>query len=296
MSDQILSTLGFDASQAISALRSLDKAMQANAHSAQNLGRAFGELNSAGATVPANLAQLTTGANNLGGSLGRLPASANAARQSLANVVGPQVQQNMAAASAQTQKFGVNLATIGKIAFTQATIRGLRLLENNFIDAGKSAAQFQTRMAEIQSLSNGAFGGIEKIGNAVRKVSDTFGHSLDTTRTPLREIGGAQSGGGDPKKQVEVLTEAASLAKSGISSLAESSALLSSILNGFGKDTASVGDIASKAFKATDLGVLTIAQLEGAIGRVIPRARLLGVSMEEVFAAFSTLTRNGVNP
>ncbi len=159
------------------------------------------------------------------------------------------------------------MATVAKISFTQATIRSLRLLENNFVDAGKSAAEFQTRLAEINSLSNGAFGSLDKIASQVRKISDQFGHGLDDTGTALREIVGAQIGGGDPAKQIEVLTEGAALAKSGISTLAESSALLSSILNGVGKDTAEVGSIASKAFKATDLGVLTIGQLEHSIGR-----------------------------
>lgn len=295
MSNEIVSTLGFDCSSALTALKSLDKQFQSNATNAERLAQAFGTLNGVAGQVPANLAALTSGAQNLSGSLGRLPASANAAKQSLAQVAGPQVQQQIAAAAQQTQKFGVNLATIGKIAFTQATIRGLRLLENNFIDAGKSAAEFQKRMAEIQSLSNGAFS-LDSAGKQVRKISDQFGHGLDDTGTALREIVGAQIGNGDPTKQAEVLSEAAALAKSGISTLAESSALLSSILNGFGKDTAEVSDIASKAFKATDLGVLTVGQLEHSIGRVIPVAKLLGVSMEEVFAAFSTLTRNGVNP
>jgi soluble P-type ATPase len=295
MSNEIKSTLGFDASQALATLKQLDKQFQSNATNAERLAQAFGTLNGVAGQVPASLAQLTNGANNLSGSLGRLPNAANAAKQSLAQIAGPQVQQNFASAVQHSQQFGVNLATIGKIAFTQATIRSLRLLENNFVDAGKSAAEFQKRMAEIQSLSNGAFS-LDTAGKQVRKISDQFGHGLDDTGTALREIVGAQIGNGDPTKQAEVLSEAAALAKSGISTLAESSALLSSILNGFGKDTSEVGDIASKAFKATDLGVLTIGQLEHSIGRVIPVAKLLGVSMEEVFAAFSTLTRNGVNP
>jgi TP901 family phage tail tape measure protein len=295
MSNEITSTLGFDASQALATLKKLDSQFQSTATNAERLAQAFGTLNSAGAQVPANLAQLTSGAQNLSGSLGKLPNAANAAKQSLANVVGPQVQQQFAAATAQTQRFDVSLRTLGRIAFTQIAIKSLRLLEQNFVDAGKSAAEFQKRMAEVQSLSNGAFS-LDSAGKQVRKVSDQFGHGLDDTGTALREIVGAQIGNGDPLKQVEVLTEAAALAKSGISTLAESSALLSTILNGFGKDTAEVGDIASKAFKATDLGVLTIGQLEHSIGRVIPTAKLLGVSMEEVLAAFSTLTRNGVNP
>ena len=295
MSNEILSTLGFDATQALATLKQLDKQFQSTATNAENLAKAFGQLNAAGASVPANLAALTNGAQNLSGSLNRLPASANAAKQSLAQVAGPQVQQQFAASVQQSQRLTTSLSLLSRIAFTQVAIKSLRLLEQNFVDAGKSAAEFQKRMAEVQSLSNGAFS-LDSAGKQVRKVSDQFGHGLNDTGTALREIVGAQIGNGDPTKQVEVLTEAAALAKSGISSLAESSALLSSVLNGFGKDVSEVGRVASVAFKVTDLGVLTIAQLEGSIGRVIPRAKLLGVSFEEVGAAFSTLTRNGVNP
>ena len=286
----IIQELGFDASKAISELRKLDTAMKSVQGRADLMADAFKNLNAVTAATPGAFAQLAQSAGNLQSSVSKVAPAANAAAKALPAVASPAVQQQFAATVQHSQRLTTSLQLLSRIVFTQAVIRGIRLIEQNFVAAGKSAADFQRQLQEIQNLS-AAF--TPELGTAaIRGVSDRFGFDLQQVGEGLKQIVGDQIGT-SPAAQAQFLAESAALAKSGMASLDSAARLLGGTINAFGKDVGEAGRVASVLFSVTDLGSVTVDNLALSMGRVLPLARQLGVSLEEVGASFSVGTRTG---
>src|SRR5579863_282884 len=133
------------------------------------------------------------------------------------------------------------------------------------------------------------------MGESVRKVSDALNVPLQKTGGALFEIAQAQVGK-NAEEQIQFLTTVAEFSKATVSSIESSSKLLSGALNAFDLGVGDADRVASQFFKTIDLGVISAEQLATGMGSVSPLARQLGVSIEEVDAAISTLTRRGVAP
>jgi TP901 family phage tail tape measure protein len=290
MSNEILSTLGFDASKAISELKKLDSALASTDKNFGNLALGMATFNSKAGQVPATLAALAASAQKLGASLGSVPGAAGAAATNLKALTSVNVGQTTQSVERLTTSVGL----LSRIVFTQAVIKGLRTLENGFVDAGSSAAHFQTQLAEIATVSQ-SFPSLDKMGADIRAVSDALNVPLQKTGGALFEIAQAQIGkNGD--EQIQFLKTVAEFSKSTVSSIESSSKLLSGALNAFDLGVGDADRVASQFFKTIDLGVISAEQLATGFGTVAPLARQLGVSIEEVQAAISTLTRRGVAP
>jgi len=142
--------------------------------------------------------------------------------------------------------------------FTQAVIKGLRLLENGFVDAGKSAADFETQLAEIATVSQ-SFSSLDAMGKAVREVSDALNVPCKRRVRAFR-IAQAQIGK-NGEEQIQFLKTVGEFSKSTVSSIESSSKLLSGALNAFDLGVGDADRIASQFFKTIDLGVISAEQL-----------------------------------
>ncbi len=293
MSDQIISQLGFDAGNALAELKKLDSAFKATDKSLGSLAQGFAAFNSV--TASTNLSKLASQAQGLAGALGSVPGAASAAANNLKQLTSPALASGVAANVQQVQRLTTSVGLLSRIVFTQAVIKGLRLTEGALVDAGKSAAAFQTQLAEIETVAGGSLGSLDKMGASVREVSDALNVPLQKTGGALFEIVQAQIGK-NGSEQIQFLKSVAEFSKSTVSSIESSSKLLSGAVNAFDLSVSDADRVASQFFKTIDLGVISAEQLATGFGTVAPLARQLGISIEEVQAAISTLTRRGVNP
>src|SRR5690606_16670858 len=69
---------------------------------------------------------------------------------------------------------------------------------------------------------------------------------------------------------------------------------ITAILNAYGKSAEEAGNVSDVLFKVVDSGVISFEQLANNLGNTIPLASQLGVTIEELGAAYSLLTVNGV--
>ena len=99
-------------------------------------------------------------------------------------------------------------------------------------------------------------------------------------------------------KQADVtnfLTQSNKLAKGGLTDLATARDLLTTVQNAYGlsqKDMAHVSDV---LVQTQNKGKTTVGELGSAMGRVIPTANNLGVSVEQLGACYAILTAGGIN-
>jgi|GEM_PF-6506999 len=92
----------------------------------------------------------------------------------------------------------------------------------------------------------------------------------------------------------QVLEASLKLAVGGFASAKDSALALVQILNAFDLSASQATHVADVMFQTTKLGIITTQQYSTEISKVAATASLFGLSIEEVSAVISTMTRNGV--
>lgn len=266
MADEIIQKLGFDANEAIENLDRLGKAISNASGRISRFGTAMERFNqkSAGSGL------LTT---------------ASAADK---------MSESIRRADRNVGRLTTSVELLSRIVYTQLVIKGLRLASNAFVDASSDAGQLQLKLADISNISGKTFSGLSDIGNAVEQLSRGLGTDQLSVAEGLYEAIGNQIGG-TKKELIDFNRVAGEFAVGTLTEQNASIKLLSGTLNAYQLDVSRSEEVASKFNKAIEVGALTGRDFSSQIGRVIPQAALLGVSLEEVLAAFSTLTRNGLS-
>lgn len=171
--------------------------------------------------------------------------------------------------------------------------RGLNAIIAALGQAIHDAAEFEIRISEIRTLSQENQLGFEKWANSIIKVSNEFGKPiLDATRAAYDAISNQVTRGAETFDFLRQVIEFSNVA---VSSATDAINLLSSGLNAFELNSADVTRVAAVMFKTIDLGRVTADEMSSTIGRILPLANDLGITMEEVSAAIATITIQGVN-
>lgn len=96
---------------------------------------------------------------------------------------------------------------------------------------------------------------------------------------------------GDADDTIDKVRINAKAAKAGLATTTDSINLTSAVTKGYGDTTAeAVEHVADLAFKTVELGQTTFPELASSIGKVVPQSKALGVSQDELFTIFATLT------
>lgn len=160
------------------------------------------------------------------------------------------------------------------------------------IDAAKSAAAFETQMANVSTLLDGEAEAVAErigeLGDDVLAVSNKTGVGTDELTDGLYQIISAVGDSEDAIAQMELAAKAAA---AGGATTTDAINLLTAVTKGY-------GDTSGEAFqKASDLSFMTVKlgqtsfpELASSMGKVVPLASALGVEQEELYGAFATLT------
>jgi len=153
------------------------------------------------------------------------------------------------------------------------------------------AAEFQTGLAEIATLSEDAKSSIGAIGDSVKEVAVTFGQDLkDSTKAAYDAISA-----GIPTKEVgNFLKTAARAATGGLVDIATSVDVLTTSVNAWAKENLTAERASDILFSVVQRGKTTYEQLAGSLSNVANIAAAADISLEEVGAAVASLTAQGV--
>jgi TP901 family phage tail tape measure protein len=188
-------------------------------------------------------------------------------------------------------KWVVSWETMARVVTTQAIVRALSTLRNAFKASLKDAIAFERSVAEIRTIS--ATKNLDTLKKSVRELSDEFNVPLTTVSEGVYQTISNQVG--DGAEAFNFFAEAAKFGKVAVTSADDAVNLLSGTLNAYGKEVSETDEISAKFFKTIELGRTRGSELAQNFGEVAPVANQLGVSLEELQAAFATVTISGIN-
>lgn len=97
------------------------------------------------------------------------------------------------------------------------------------------------------------------------------------------------------EEALEVAVQSSKMAVAGLTDVESAAKLLITILNAFPKGMYTAEEAADILFKTVELGVPRFSEMSAQMGDMMAFASLTGVSLEELGAAWSTITRRGLN-
>lgn len=192
----------------------------------------------------------------------------------------------------QLSLLGLTWQGLGRLFLVQVIHSSIARIIGGLEQATTEAAQFSIRVAEIRTLTEGNAVSARTWSEELRRVSDSFGIDLLDTAAGAYEILSNQVAKGT--NAIAFLTESAVFAKVTVSSLADASNLLASAVNAYKDQSLTATRAAEVLFTTIDLGRVRVEQIADTFGNVLPLGSQLGISFEEINAAFATLTIQGI--
>lgn len=194
--------------------------------------------------------------------------------------------------SADGGHFTVTWETMSRVVMTQAIVRALSSFRNAVEQSIASAVKFEKQVAQIRTIT--AEKDLGRLKDSIRGISDEFNIPLSETGAAYYETISNQIGNSIGEYEKFTAT-VAKFSKITSTTMDEAGKLIAGTIHAFGKDVSEAEDVAAKFFRTIDLGAATGEELANVYGMVAPMAAKLGVSMEELDAAFATITINGVS-
>ena len=156
----------------------------------------------------------------------------------------------------------------------------------------KSFANYQTKMISVGNLTGASADEVARMTDEVSKLSIKTAQPVGELADALFDV---QSAGVAAGKSIKFLEVASKLAVAGVTDTKIAVDGLTSVINAYGLAAEDATDIADLFFAAQVEGKTTVAELADNIGQLAPIAKAAGLSLEEVFAATTTLTKSGID-
>lgn len=154
--------------------------------------------------------------------------------------------------------------------------------------SGKMALDFENSMANVNTLLDDP-SHLEGYKNAVRRISDNTGLSLETMSAGMYQAISSLGDGGEETERI--FTTMARSAKAGGAEVSDSVALISAGMKGYNDvSNETAQKISDLAFQTAKLGVTTFPEMAKSMQPLFPLANSLNLSYEELFGSMATLT------
>jgi TP901 family phage tail tape measure protein len=266
------------ANVARTALGGLQTEMQAGRLDTQKYGEAFEKTGLAAGILNKAALQASTSINKLNADYG---AGKIGAQQYADGVMKVQHSLDQVGLKAKALQVGIGLATTAVLAGAAA-----------FVDAVRTASQFETTMNKIVALTNTTEREIGGMTDAVSQMSKEVGRGPRELAEGLYFVASSGFAGAQGLKVLEASAKASAAGLGQTKTIADA---VTSTLNAYklGVDQASrVTDVLIQIVKE---GKGEPTEFAGALGRILPIASQAGVSFEQVGASMATMTRIGLS-
>lgn len=157
--------------------------------------------------------------------------------------------------------------------------------------AVKSAADFQDAMAKIYTIAIDQTEPMEKMHDELVQLSNDTGFDLSDLSEATYQ---AVSASVDAGEAVEFMGDATKLARAGFTSTTKAVDLLTTVINAYGMKTSEAAKISDILLKTQNDGKTIIDELASSMGIIIPMASNYNVGLDQIAAAYATMTKQGV--
>lgn len=159
-------------------------------------------------------------------------------------------------------------------------------------DAARASIEFQRKIAEVQTISQGQGVSFREWSEQVRNLGIQFGQTgADVAEAAYQSLSNQVVQGAET---FAFLQTALKFSRAAVTDSATSVNLLTAAINSFGLETADADRVAGILFKTIELGRVRAEDMAGTFGRLGRIASLAGVSLEETAAAIQTMTIQGI--
>jgi TP901 family phage tail tape measure protein len=191
-------------------------------------------------------------------------------------------------ASGRLKSFGKSTQAIGRSLQTRLALP-LALAGGAAI---KMAADFDKSMTKIKSLVGIAGDEVDRMGESAKVMAKEFGVSSAKAAEALFFITSAGLRGDEAMQTLEASLKASAVGLGEVATIAD---LATSAMNAYGSDVLGASQATDILTAAVREGKLEASELAGAMGAVLPVASNMGVSFNEVGAAFAAMSRTGTD-
>lgn len=199
-----------------------------------------------------------------------------------------QLTSGLKTAQSRLKGFSSRLSSIGsslqtKLAMPLALAGGASI---------KMAADFDKSMTKIKTLVGVAAQDVDAMAGSIKNMANQAGVGANEAAEAMFFITSAGLRGADALSVLEQATKASAVGLGDTKTVAD---LATSALNAYGVENLSASEATDVLTSAVREGKLESSELAGAMGRVLPIASNMGVSFNEVGAAFAAMSRTGTN-
>jgi TP901 family phage tail tape measure protein len=152
-------------------------------------------------------------------------------------------------------------------------------------------ASFSQQMAGVESITDLTSNQIQALGKNVRQLSLTMGTDAVGSASALLDILGS---GVKTDNAMTVLTAATKAAIAGMTETKTAASTGVTVINAYGEGVEKLGLRYDQLFLAIQDGVTTFPELADGLGQILPIAAAAGVRFDEVAAALSRMTVQGI--
>lgn len=198
------------------------------------------------------------------------------------------LNSSLGRASAKLKNFGDKTTAIGRNLSTKLTLP-LALAGGAAV---KMSLDFEKSMTKITTLVGVASEEVSKMSEGVKSLASEAGISAGEAADALFFITSAGLRGADAMAVLEQSLKAAAVGLGETKTIAD---LSTSAINAFGAENITAAQATDVLVASVREGKLEADELAGAMGRVLPIASNMGISFNEVGAAFAAMSRTGTN-
>lgn len=161
-----------------------------------------------------------------------------------------------------------------------------------FAYALKQTIDFEKQMAKVSTmLDKTTRDMLPNLSDEVERMSRQWGQSTETLTNALYDILSAQI---DATKATQVLEVATKAATAGFTETAVAGEAITTMLKAYKLDAKKASEMSDKLFLIIKKGRVNFEMIAPAIGQVAAVAQQAGLSLDELAAAFATLTEVGI--
>ena len=156
---------------------------------------------------------------------------------------------------------------------------------------GKMSTDFEDSMAKVSTIADETEVPIGDMKQAIMDLSNQTGISANEIAD---NVYNAISAGQKTGDAVNFVGNATKLAKAGFAETGDALDILTTVMNAYGMEADDVNRVSDVLIQTQNLGKTTVAELSGAMGKVIPTAKAQNVQLEELAGAYAVMTSNGI--
>lgn len=197
--------------------------------------------------------------------------------------------------SAQGQTRGARVSQ----AASRAIVGSAAAIGAGFAVAVQEGAEFSQGLADINTVARLTEGDTAALGDAIQQMSRDTGLTTEQLTAAMYDMVSAgtitsEQLSTDLAGSMETVNAAAMLAIGGMGDIAGTTDLMTSALNAYGMEADRAGEISDIFAVAIERGKVTADEIGASLANVAPIAADAGIEIEEISAAYATLTANGV--